>query len=55
LQLVPILKMLAAGLRELFILGEDYISMVACRDEIDVAIISALREAGTTGRQSQAN
>jgi deoxyadenosine/deoxycytidine kinase len=44
--------MLAAGLRELFILGEDYISMVACQDENDVAILSALREAGATGRQS---
>ena len=45
-------RMLAAGLRELFILGEDYISMVACQDEIDVALLSALREAGATGRQS---
>jgi len=45
-------RMLAAGLRELFILGEDYVSMVACQDEIDVAILSALREAGSTGRQS---
>ena len=45
-------RMLAAGLRELFILGEDYVSMVACQDEIDVAILYALREAGTTGRQS---
>ena len=32
-------------------LGEDYVSMVACRDEIDVAILSALREAGAAGRQ----
>ena len=45
-------RMLAAGLRELFILGEDYVSMVACQDEIDVALLSALREAGATGRQS---
>jgi hypothetical protein len=37
---------------ELFILGEDYVSMVACQDEIDVALLSALREAGGTGRQS---
>jgi hypothetical protein len=44
--------MLAAGLRELFMLGEDYVSMVVCQDEIDVAILSALREAGATGRQS---
>jgi len=45
-------RMLAAGLRELFMLGEDYVSMVACQDEIDVAILNALREAGVTGRQS---
>ena len=45
-------RMLAAGLRELFILGEDYVSMVACQDEIDVALLNALREAGATGRQS---
>jgi len=45
-------RMLAAGLRELFMLGEDYISMVACQDEVDVAILSALHEAGATGRQS---
>jgi len=45
-------RMLAAGLRELFILGEDYVSMVACQDENDVALLSALREAGATGRQS---
>jgi len=45
-------RMLAAGLRELFILGEDYVSMVACQDQIDVAILSALREAGATGRQT---
>ena len=45
-------RMLAAGLRELFILGEDYVSMVACEDEIDVALLNALREAGAAGRQS---
>ena len=45
-------RMLAAGLRELFMLGEDYVSMVACEDEIDVALLNALREAGTTGLQS---
>ena len=44
--------MLAAGLRELFMLGEDYVSMAACQDEIDVALLYALREAGATGRQS---
>jgi hypothetical protein len=45
-------RMLAAGLRELFILGEDYVSMVTCQDEIDVALLNALREAGAAGRQS---
>jgi len=45
-------RMLAAGLRELFILGEDYVSMVACQDEIDVALLNALCAAGVTGRQS---
>lgn len=45
-------RMLAAGLRELFILGEDYVSMVACQDKTDVAILFALREAGVSGRQS---
>jgi len=45
-------RMLSAGLRELFILGEDYVSMVACQDKIDVAILYALREAGATGRQT---
>ena len=45
-------RMLAAGLRELFMLGEDYVSMVACQDEIDVALLNALREAGAAGRQS---
>ena len=45
-------RMLMAGLRELLILGEDYVSMVACQDENDVALLNALREAGTTGRQS---
>ena len=45
-------RMLAAGLRELLILGEDYVSMVACQDETDVALLGALREAGAVGRQS---
>ena len=45
-------RMLAAGLRELFMLGEDYVSMVACQDEIDVAFLNALCEAGAAGRQS---
>jgi hypothetical protein len=44
--------MLAAGLRELFMLGEDYVSMIACQDEIDVALLNAIREAGATGLQS---
>ena len=45
-------RILAACLRELLILGEDYVSMVACQDEIDVALLNALREAGAAGRQS---
>jgi len=45
-------RMLAAGLRELFILGEDYVSMVAYQDNIDLALLSALRIAGATGRQT---
>ena len=45
-------RMLAAGFRELSMLGEDYVSMVACQDEIDMALLNALREAGATGRQS---
>jgi hypothetical protein len=45
-------RMLAAGLRELFMLGEDYVYMVACQDEIDVALLNVLREAGAAGRQS---
>lgn len=45
-------RMLAAGLRELFILGEDYVSMVACQNEVDVVLLNALREAGAAGRQS---
>jgi len=37
---------LAVGLRELFILGEDYINMFVCQDIIDAALLSALSEAG---------
>jgi hypothetical protein len=44
--------MLAAGLRELFMLSEDYVSMVACQDEIDVALLNVLREARVADRQS---
>ncbi|WGM90147.1 MAG: hypothetical protein NUK63_03265 [Candidatus Bathyarchaeum tardum] len=45
-------RMLAAGLRSLFSLGEDYVSMIVCKDEVDVAILYALREAEATGRQT---
>ena len=45
-------RMLAAGLRGFLILGEDYVTMVACRDEVDITILHALRDAGPTGRQS---
>jgi hypothetical protein len=44
--------MLAAGLRELFMLGEDYVSMVAYQDKIDVALLNAPRDARATDRQS---
>ena len=47
--------MLAAGLRKLFILGEDYVSIVACEDEIDVALLNALGEAGAAGPVNQGN
>jgi len=42
-------RMLAAGLRELLILDEDYISMVACKDAVDHAILNILREARHRG------
>jgi len=44
--------MLAASPRELFMLGDDYVSMIACQDEIDAALLNALREAGAAGCQS---
>jgi hypothetical protein len=49
---IKIETILVAGLRELFILGEDYVSMVVCQDEIDVATLTALRETLAIGRQS---
>lgn len=45
-------RMQAAGLRGLYMLGEDYVSMVACKDDIDVAILVAIRDAGAVGRHS---
>ena len=45
-------RKLATGFRELFILYEEYVSMIAFQDEVDVAFPSALREIGTTSRQS---
>ena len=41
--------MLAAGLRELLILDEDYVSMVACKDAVDHTILTVLREARHRG------
>jgi len=41
--------MLAAGLRELLILDEDYVSMVACKDALDHAILNILRQARHRG------
>lgn len=45
-------RMLASGLRELLILEEDYVSMVACHSKIDKEILSALQEADAVGRSS---
>lgn len=45
-------RMLAAGLRELLILDEDYVSMVACKDDVDHAILNALREGRHVGLQT---
>jgi hypothetical protein len=42
-------RMLAAGLRELLILDEDYVSMVACKDALDHAILTVLRESRHRG------
>jgi hypothetical protein len=42
-------RMLAAGLRELLILDEDYVSMVTCKDAVDYTILSVLREARHRG------
>ena len=42
-------RMLAAGLRELLILDEDYVSMVACKHAVDHAILSVLRESSRRG------
>jgi hypothetical protein len=42
-------RMLAAGLRELLILDEDYVSMVACKDALDHTILTVLREARHRG------
>jgi len=48
--------MLAAGLRELFILGEDYVYMIACQKRsYDVILPSALSETEATARQSVAS
>jgi len=42
-------RMLAAGLRELLILDEDYVSMVACKDDIDHIILNLLRKGRHVG------
>ena len=34
------LHVFVVRLRELFILGEDYVSLVACQDEVDDAAVS---------------
>ena len=45
-------RMLAAGLRELLMLDEDYVSMVACKDDIDHVILNAIREGRHVGKRT---
>ena len=45
-------RMLAAGLRGFLMLGEDYVSMVACKDDIDFAILNCLLKAHHVGKQT---
>jgi len=45
-------RMLAAGLRELLMLDEDYVSMVACKDDVDHAILNLLREGRHVGKRT---
>jgi len=45
-------RMLAAGLRELLILDEDYVSMVACKDDVDHAVLNAIREGRHVGKRT---
>lgn len=45
-------RMLASGLRGFLMLGEDYVSMVACKDEIDSTILNLLLEAHHTGKRT---
>ena len=45
-------RMLADGLRGFLMLGEDYVSMVACKDDIDFAILNLLLEARHVGKRT---
>lgn len=45
-------RMLAAGLRGFLMLGEDYVSMVTCKDDIDFAILNFLLEARHVGKRT---
>ena len=42
-------RMMLAGLRDLLILPRDYVSMVACKDDVDQDILNILREARHRG------
>jgi len=45
-------RMLAAGLRELLMLDEDYVSMVACKDDVDHAVLNAIEEGRHVGKRT---
>lgn len=45
-------RMLMAGLKELLMLDEDFITKIACKDDLDRAIFNAIKQASTSGRFS---
>ena len=45
-------RMLAAGLRELLMLEEDYVTMVACKDDLDQAVLNAIRDGRHVGKRT---
>lgn len=44
--------MLVSGLHGFLMLGEDYVSMVVCKDDIDSAILNSLLEARHVGKRT---